>query len=365
MNEVFQSILSNIAIIFLMHLCIDLIFKKKGNHPSYFWPIGIVLLVSTAIIIIFYLPIRFWGFQFDLRLIPLVFLAFKWGYKCALPALLITSSWRLGMGGEGALPGVIFGMVLPVLYALVLGKVKKSVLKPLTLVSLISVSWLISDLPIIFLVPEGWNVFKEISILRFGSFTLTAFTLYFFINSTEKDVHLREQLQYFAERDPLTGLYNIRTFESKIKSKPIENNNRYIVMIDIDHFKSINDKYGHLNGDLILKSVAKVIEYKVSQFKSENVLVGRYGGEEFILYISGPTFQEMIQMAETIRKEIENTTFYTESKVSIKNLTVSIGISEINHNKDLFKAIEQADECLYVSKNNGRNQVNSTGLGAI
>lgn len=353
---VVQSSLSNIAIIFLMHLCIDIFLKRSNLAEKQLW-LGMVSFVSAAVIIMFYLPIKFGGFQFDLRLIPLVFLAFKWGPRYAFLALFVTCSWRFGMGGEGALPGIIFGMILPVLFTLVSRKVKNSSLKPFTLFILISISWLISDLPIIFLVPEGWSVFKEIGVMRFFSFQLTAFVLYFFIISTEKEISLKEQLQYYAERDPLTNLINIRTFERKIKSYPESTKEMFIIMIDIDHFKAINDKYGHLNGDLIIKSVADLIVGQTSCFGKENFILGRYGGEEFILFMEAHSRKEMLNAVESIREEIERTTFYTEDKKPIKSLTVSIGVSELSQGNDLHHAIEKADKWLYYSKRNGRNQI--------
>ncbi|MEK6453828.1 LytS/YhcK type 5TM receptor domain-containing protein [Caldifermentibacillus hisashii] len=78
----------------------DYVVRKKRRVPVWLLPIIVVGLVSFSVIAIFYLPIRFDGFQFDLRFIPLVFLAIRWGWKYGLSALLITSLWRLGMGGN-------------------------------------------------------------------------------------------------------------------------------------------------------------------------------------------------------------------------------------------------------------------------
>ncbi|WP_180994306.1 GGDEF domain-containing protein [Bacillus sp. Marseille-P3661] len=357
MNIAIQSCLSNIAIIFLMHLCIDTLILKRNNIKKFYFDIAMITTVSIAVIIMFYLPIRYGGYQFDLRFIPLVFFAIKWGWKYVIPALIITIFWRLGMGGAGALPGVIFGMALPTLVTLFIMKIKKSTITSVILFYIINMAWLISDLPIIYLVPDGWNVFKEIALLRFISFNLTAFTLYFFINSMENEVKLKEKLQYYAERDPLTGLYNIGYLEAKICSYSKKDKKMYIIMADIDHFKSINDTYGHLNGDHIIKSVAKVIVDSTEKANGNEVVVGRYGGEEFIIFLATDNERKMIELVESIRYQIENTHFCTEDMERRVNLTVSIGVSQLPESANLHDAIKHADHSLYDSKKNGRNQI--------
>ncbi len=358
MNVVIQSSLSNIAIIFFMNLCIVILLNKKDQIKQIYVYIGMVFLVTISVITMFYLPIRYGGYHFDLRLIPLVFLAVRWGWKLAIPALFITSSWRLILGGEGSLPGVIFGMILPVFFVLVITSKRTANPNILFILCLISGCWSISDVPIIFLVPNGWEVFQEIVLIRYLSFTLTAFTLYLFVLDTEKQIKIREQLQLYAERDSLTGLYNNRCFQEKVKAYPSIGRRMYIIMIDIDHFKRINDTYGHLYGDQVLKDVATILSEASSQSQEMvDVMIGRYGGEEFILFLAAKTKQDMMIVVEGICKVIENHSFYLEKEGNPLHLTVSIGVSEIHDMTRLYEAIELADQSLYASKNNGRNQI--------
>ena len=102
---IIQSILSNLAIIILLHLFVEKLMNKRDKWPKLAISAGMVALVSVSVILLFYLPITFHGFWVDLRMIPLLFLTIRWGYKLAIPALMITAFWRFLMGGVGMVPG--------------------------------------------------------------------------------------------------------------------------------------------------------------------------------------------------------------------------------------------------------------------
>ncbi|ARK28922.1 GGDEF domain-containing protein [Halalkalibacter krulwichiae] len=353
---VLQSILANIAIILMMHLCLVLLMNNKEKFSKWTYALGGIFLVSFAVIAMFYLPIKYGHYQFDMRMIPLVFYGYRKGWKYVIPVVVIVSLWRLGIGGEGALPGVIFGMVIPVGFALLVRNKKKPVIGLSTLVFLVTACWLISDLPIIMILPDGWNVFSEIAIYRFLSFNLVALLLYFFIYSSEKEIALKKQLQFLAERDPLTGLYNIRHFLSKVKALCGTEEKKYILMIDLDHFKKINDTYGHLTGDDILKNVAELLDRTATSDADVDAIAGRYGGEEFIIFIKEKAPINIIEKVEAIRREIETATFYTHDKTEL-SVTVSIGVCRVKDASTIRETIERADCSLYESKKNGRNKI--------
>lgn len=358
MNALIQSTLSNIAIIFFMYACMVELMKNEGKLSPSLIGIGRILVVSFAVISMFYLPIQYGGYRFDLRMIPLVFLAVRWGWKPVIPTLLITSLWRLILGGEGAVPGVIFGMVLPVVAALLYQSIRPSRLHLSSLIVLLCVAWIISDVPIIFFVPDGWMVFQQIVPVRLTSCVATAVILDVFISHAERDLQAKQTLQYYADRDPLTGMSNMRFFQMAVRSYPHVNKLMYIIMIDIDHFKSINDNYGHVVGDLILKGVSSVIAEVAYTLSPEHVVIGRYGGDEFILFLAVNEKESMITLVDAIRKKIDSSSFYTEKPAHLLKVTISIGVSQLHDGKMLQQAIEQADKSLYDSKNNGRNQTN-------
>ena len=129
------------------------------------------------------------------------------------------------------------------------------------------------------------------------------------------------------------------------------------MMLDLDHFKNINDQYGHLAGDHVLERIALLLEDE----SREPDIIGRLGGEEFAILSPESTMQQASQMAERIRNRIKEESFEFEGH-SIQ-VTVSIGISEVDVNEEhIESAMNRADKALYKSKGTGRNLVSIAGL---
>ncbi|QOR68128.1 GGDEF domain-containing protein [Cytobacillus suaedae] len=148
--------------------------------------------------------------------------------------------------------------------------------------------------------------------------------------------------------DGLTGLANRRSFDIEIQSL-IEHNQPFtIMMIDIDKFKLVNDTYGHLVGDDVLKYLATMMNL----YSSENTIGFRYGGEEFGMLIKDTSLEDTVQIAEQLRKTVADTPSPTGQPI-----TISLGISQY-HIKDQHPEtiIKRADTALYQSKQNGRNR---------
>lgn len=348
-----QSILSNLAIILLMHLIMTFIMDHQRNTSRHFRSIITVLLISACTVSLFYLPIHLnENFFVDMRLIPLTFLAYLHGWL-ALPALLIASTWRFFMGGDGMAPGIIFGMVLPTLIALAYhprSKLKKHYAEK---ISLIFLCWFVSDFPIIFIVPNGWEIFKETAFFRAGSIVVTAIILYTFIMQDRQRRFLHSQLEKMADEDPLTKLINKRKFYELVEEKTSTlKPAHYIAMIDIDHFKKVNDTYGHLFGDKILADVADILK----KYECKNLVVGRFGGEEFIIYIGETDLKTAKNILEEIRKDIKSATFLYKKDEKV-HITVSIGIAQLipENENNLLESIYNADQKLYEAKKRGRD----------
>ena len=169
----------------------------------------------------------------------------------------------------------------------------------------------------------------------------------------EAQTKLKEQ----ANRDPLTNMYNRRYF-ADISKKIIAISKRTkeplsVMMIDIDKFKNINDTYGHAVGDEVIKLLSNRLESLIR----ESDVVARFGGEEFAIILPNADGVNAMDMAQRIRKDIEDISYPLESK-AIK-FTVSIGIDTFNHEKDdsIDTSLNRADKALYISKSDGRNQV--------
>ena len=164
-----------------------------------------------------------------------------------------------------------------------------------------------------------------------------------------------EKIYELIRTDMLTTVYNRRAFKDSI-DQLISLSKRHhqslsLVMVDIDYFREINTKYGHLGGDEVLRSLAKLLQNKA---RAEDV-VARYGGEEFVILLPSTHLQKAAQFAERLRALVEQTVFYFQDQ-SI-HLTVSCGVASTEGEFDSMALIKQADEKLYLAKKNGRNQV--------
>jgi len=176
-----------------------------------------------------------------------------------------------------------------------------------------------------------------------------------FLDVTDKEIFIR-QLEEAAYTDTLTGLYNRRHF-AEIATPYIERTKRagvdyYIMMADLDVFKTINDKHGHLAGDAVLHHVATIMKRTVRSYD----IVARWGGEEFIFLITDSSSDDVVALAERIRKLIESTPCeYNGVELPI---TISFGIAQSEDDgTDMNDLILRADEALYKSKQTGRNRV--------
>lgn len=165
-----------------------------------------------------------------------------------------------------------------------------------------------------------------------------------------------EELQDMANKDPLTGLFNKRFINDELKrqfdSAVKSGTSMTVIMIDIDHFKIVNDTYGHQCGDYVLKTLSVILQTKSREIN----IVGRYGGEEFIIIGPISEYKSSLFFAERLRSAIEDTVFNWDSHDF--HITISAGICVLNSAiKDAKTMVKLADEALYDAKNNGRNQV--------
>lgn len=331
----------------------SMLISQKKRMSNRFFSIIIVLLFSGVIISMFYLPIQIDGYNFDLRLIPLIFLAVFRGWKVTLATLIIVCTWRYFMGGVGTVPGILAGMIGPTLFALLFYSIKKEMNNLYEKTFVITVCWFISDFPIVFIIPNGWEVFKGFFLIRYLSFLIVAFIYYAFIKAEHNKEYYRVQLERMAWYDQLTTLLNRRKF---IELTEIKRNssakNQFIALIDIDHFKQVNDTYGHLAGDNVLIQLASIFNEKISH----NMLIARYGGEEFIIYLEADTLQEAIDTLEYLRQHIRKTPFEIAVNQHIP-ITISIGLAQLEKTVPLKDTIHLADNYLYTAKERGRDQI--------
>lgn len=164
-----------------------------------------------------------------------------------------------------------------------------------------------------------------------------------------------EKLQYNASYDFLTKIFNRKTYfeisEEIFELSKRQNEPFSILLIDIDHFKRINDTYGHLIGDEVLKFVSS----NISKILRKSDILGRYGGEEFIVTLPNTKLDNAKTIAEKINKYIYDNHYVNETYDL--QLSVSVGIAQIKKETNLTDLIHKTDEALYKAKNYGRNRV--------
>jgi two-component system cell cycle response regulator len=161
-----------------------------------------------------------------------------------------------------------------------------------------------------------------------------------------------------ASRDALTDIYNRHYFDSHAKilynNAISEKSSLSFIIIDLDHFKLVNDTYGHQVGDEVLKQTSSAIKSTIRP----GDLLARFGGEEFVILLPDTNLKNAEIVAERIRKKIEETDFTISHAEKIIHKTTSIGLTELQDNEDsIEKMIARADKALYLAKDKGRNIV--------
>jgi diguanylate cyclase (GGDEF)-like protein len=205
--------------------------------------------------------------------------------------------------------------------------------------------------------PKGVNF--NIEYLQWGilALVLVAFSIIGgYISSLRQKLRIsKEIIREMAIRDELTGLYNRRHVMELLdheKNRSSRGGGIFcLAILDIDHFKNVNDTYGHLAGDAVLQAVATTM--KTTMRNTE--YCARYGGEEFLIVLTQTGINGALIGAERVRTNIEKIPFPDIG--SDFKITVSIGLSEYKMREDVDDIIARADEALYRAKNGGRNRV--------
>jgi len=173
----------------------------------------------------------------------------------------------------------------------------------------------------------------------------------------EREVEARtEEIKRLSNTDPLTGLSSRRYLEEQMgvefKRAVRYNHSLSMLMVDLDHFKKINDTLGHLAGDKVLSEVGR----RLGKAVRETDFIGRYGGEEFVVILPETHASDAAQIAEKMRELIAERPVFFEGRPI--NITVSIGVAELSNNMTNYEEVFQdADKALYISKENGRNRI--------
>jgi diguanylate cyclase (GGDEF)-like protein len=159
-------------------------------------------------------------------------------------------------------------------------------------------------------------------------------------------------IQHLSQLDPLTNVLNRRSLNTHLDTLHEQKLDYALVLLDIDHFKRINDVYGHHQGDLVLIEIAQCLS---ENLRNEDI-IGRFGGEEFILLLPHTDIFQAEKIAERCRQALQELSIFTNQNIQI-HVSASFGISSSAFANDPYLVIRQADQALYAVKASGRNQV--------
>ena len=179
------------------------------------------------------------------------------------------------------------------------------------------------------------------------------------VNDANKQVEvLKKQMEKVKQEiiiDPLTRTYNRRAYDEKIKQEMM-GYQRYgrptaLAIIDIDHFKKVNDTYGHRTGDGVLRILSEVMKKEIREID----VLARYGGEEFALILPHTPYPQALEVGERIRQKVEDSRFTYKGKPF--SVTISIGVGTLQEDDNLESYVERVDKALYRAKDGGRKRV--------
>ena len=202
--------------------------------------------------------------------------------------------------------------------------------------------------PVVLLTPAMTNALQIINtIMIFWCISVVAYVFSKDSQALEgKLIDYNNQLQDQANTDALTGLYNRRKAMQYLEQILTPSNHDFIsiCICDIDFFKKVNDNYGHDVGDIVLQNLADIMTTTLNK----NILAARWGGEEFLLVFTGYNGDEAYAELESLKFKSKEQTF---------SITMTFGLAEYDFNSDIDTVIKEADEKLYMGKENGRDQI--------
>jgi diguanylate cyclase len=334
------------------------IFKDRGINPKSPMKLRVLLGLiggsSTYIIINFSFHVTN-KVILDFRHLIEILVAVFGGMIPAIITGIITSTYRLiyiGISYESIISSMAILMI-----SIGCGFISMSKINiHLKLIAMFIYSLVVRSTVLYLLLPNKNYAFQVIIMLCISSI-IAGLLIGYLVKYLVTSHNMILRLKYEANRDFLTGLNNTRYFDTKyndlIKEAVKKNNSIAMFIIDIDHFKSVNDTYGHNVGDEVLRNLGTLLINR-----SEAIdIVSRIGGEEFVVIMNKIKVNRAIEIADYIRKSVEETKFILSSGKYI-NITVSIGVAIYPDTEKNIKSLKAtADTKLYEAKHTGRNKV--------
>jgi diguanylate cyclase len=291
----------------------------------------------------------------DFRHIPVLIMALSFSPVSAIEASLIIGLFRVFYFGVSSASLTAFAVIIffGVLSSLI-GQMNVSMrtkwiiaITGYILIAGAGIYFLVGHLP-------NWLFIMGIFVLGVA---VASLLMYFFVDFLLRSNRFYERLKDEVDLDYLTGLNNSRffdkSFDRHIRQAIIDNRCVSLLYIDIDHFKHINDQFGHANGDIVLQEVSRILR----QTARSHDIVTRRGGEEFTILLTDCNMTHATSAAERVRRMVEEHVFQLSPQLTVQ-ITVSIGVSSFPETASEEKVLlEQADSALYEAKRDGRNRI--------
>ncbi|MGC4377657.1 diguanylate cyclase [Fictibacillus sp. Mic-4] len=293
--------------------------------------------------------------RIDLRQIPVMLVALYGGWIPALVsgALIVLARFAIGINTSSLT--AFFIMTFSLIGYLIIPKKVKNVFSSSLYMIIYSNLWFSL---LMYVAMDNIRTYIYINIFFWVVSGIGGLTAVYMNNYLRKMNQLFKEYKTNSLKDPLTGLNNVRSFDLEINNavnRVMKNNEKLsMLVIDIDFFKKINDTYGHIEGDEILKQVGKLLLEVARPFD----IVSRNGGEEFTVLLIDCPLDYAVNVGERIRNKIENRPFLLHNGEQRISITVSIGAATYpDSTADTDCLYRLADEALYKAKRRGRNQV--------
>ncbi|MCA9764836.1 MAG: diguanylate cyclase [Carnobacterium sp.] len=288
----------------------------------------------------------------DLRVIPLMLtiLYSGWLSTAITAVVIIISRFMIGVNSQ-SLSNVIFILLSWLIFYYCSKKIKNRWVSVAIMLILSNMVYTLLTI----LVPSTTSINYILLVNYWTVSILGGLVAVYIMDYLTKSELLFKQHKNFAFTDPLTGLNNVRSFDRAFnQAKKRQDDSVAIMILDIDRFKQVNDTYGHLEGDVVLRKLAAIL--KMSQGPED--IVSRNGGEEFSILIHNCTKSEAYEKAESIRKIVENSFFIINNGTKSLHITISVGMTIYSDTtKEIDHLYAHADQALYVAKKSGRNKV--------
>lgn len=328
-------------------------FKSSNARSGKIWA-GILYGIFGCILVLYSMQ-RMRGYVVDMPLIPVILAGLYSSFPSAVIASVVIGLFRIVVMGMD--PISMMNLIIGIIVAVGCGLISKITVTR-------QKQWFLTAVLVylVFLLINSW-LFPNIQTVNAQFVTylvgiiIVAFIMYYFMEYMllTNEAYLR--MKDAADRDYLTGLNNVRRFDQlmdAVMERAREHNtNLNILFIDVDHFKRINDTYGHPEGDRVLMQLSELL----TKLCRPQDIVSRNGGEEFSMILADCSLVEARDIAERIRSGVEQHPFCLQSGEEI-NITISIGVSSYPYTTlDVEKLVEQSDMALYKAKREGRNRV--------